>query len=238
MRTSKRTSRNTQAYPAQVAEGPPTPTTRVETKEQAELNTHIAEYDALTMRNTYWITLQYAIYALAGGYLGFAVQARNSIPNSRLIWVSILVLLLLAWAMLQTQYEMFANVIYLEHHLKPRVQALLGTTQCWAYEDFKAHQRASGFAHFEWRYGLLGAFIVGLGVAVWLIFQTVKKAAWTAEDTAWAVANIYLAILVAGKLVQSMRLGTQLGDPKAQDDSGAGSAAKAKVASGSQGSRP
>src|ERR1035437_6076449 len=122
---------------------------------QSRVDLHIAEYEALTMRNTYWITLQYAIYALGAAYLGFVVQARNSVPTGTLIWASLLALQLLAWAMLQTQFEIFANVAYLERHLKPKVQELIGNSPCWEYEVFMAQRRATGFTHFEWRFGLL-----------------------------------------------------------------------------------
>ncbi len=177
---------------------------------QSQLDAHLAEYAALTMRTTYWLTLQYAIYGIAGAYVGFAVQARNSIPIGSLVWASLLVLQLLGWGMLQTQYEIFINVDYLENHLKPKVAQLVGDGCCWGFEPFLAKRRATGFTRFEFRYGLLGFFVLLVGVAGWLISWAITQTHWTLADTLWAGANLYVGVIVVGKVAQNSRIQKQM----------------------------
>jgi hypothetical protein len=170
------------------------------------LDVHIAEYAALTMRNTNWITLQYAIYALAAAYLSFVIQAKSSLATGRLVWVSLLVLQMLAWAMLQTQFEIFVNVAYLERHLKPKVQKLIGGSACWEYETFIGQRRASGFTRFEWRFGLLGFFLLVASGVAWLVYRTIVHTHWTMEDAAWVLVNAYISVLVVGRVIQNLKM--------------------------------
>jgi uncharacterized membrane protein len=170
------------------------------------LDVHLAEYNALTMRNTYWITLQYAVYAIAGAYIGFAVQARATIPFDTLMWGSALALLLLGWGILQIQYEIFNNVEYMETKLKPKVMALIGGRTCWEYESFLAELRARGFLRFEWKYALLIIFIFVLMLVGALIIWTIEIGTWTRWDTAWLCADVYVGALVFGRALQNAKV--------------------------------
>ena len=164
------------------------------------LDVHLAEYNALTMRNTYWITLQYAVYAIAGAYVGFAVQARNTVPFDTLMWGSAMVLLLLGWGILQIQYEIFNNVEYMGTRLKPKIMKLVGGQTCWDYEPFLAQRRATGFVRFEWKYGLLVIFVFALILIGALIIWTIEIGPWTRWDTGWLCADLYVGAVVFGRV--------------------------------------
>lgn len=165
---------------------------------KGHLDVHLAEYNALTMRNTYWITLQYVVYGIAGAYLGCAAEAaaNNNIPLVPLMWVSGLVLQVLAWGLLQIQYEIFNNVEYLERRLKPAVKKLIGSREVWGYEPFLADQRAQPFARFEWKYSLLVLFLFVFVCIVGFIAWNVWRGHWTRWDTMWACANMYVGVIV------------------------------------------
>src|ERR1035437_4008175 len=170
------------------------------------LDVHLAEYNALTMRNTYWITLQYAVYAIAGAYVGFAVQGRNSVPLDTLLCGSAMVLLLLGWGILQIQYEIFNNVEYMETRLKPKIMKLLGGQTCWDYEPFLAQRRARGFVRFEWKYGLLVVFIFVLLLIAALIIWTIEIGPWTRWNSAWLCADLYVGALVFGRALSNAQV--------------------------------
>lgn len=167
------------------------------------LDLHLAEYNALTMRNTYWITLQYAVYAIAGAYVGLAFQARSTVPFDTLLWGSAMVLLLLAWGLLQIQYEIFSNVEYLETKLKPKILELIPGHRCWDYESFLAERRSSGFVRFEWKYGLLLVFLFAMILIAALIIWTIHLGPWTRWDTAWLCADLYVGALVFGRVLSN-----------------------------------
>src|ERR1017187_2268802 len=167
------------------------------------LDVHLAEYNALTMRNTYWITLQYAGYAIAGAYVGFAVQARNTVPFDTLWWGSAMGPFLLGWGILQIQYEIFNNVEYMETRLKPKIMKLVGGQACWDYEPFLAQRRAQGFVRFEWKYGLLVVFIFVLILIAALIIWTIEIGPWTRWDTDWLCADLYVGALVFGRVLSN-----------------------------------
>jgi hypothetical protein len=170
------------------------------------LDVHLAEYSALTMRITYWITIQYVIYGLAAAYLGFAVQAAGKVKLATLVWTSGLVLLLLAWALLQTQWEIFTYVKYIEKQLKPKIEPLVLDGTFWEFESFMADLRTKGFVNFEWQYGMVGFFLLAIAAVLWMVLVVFKQYSWAPADYAWAAANLYVGALVVGKAWHNQRL--------------------------------
>jgi len=167
----------------------PVPTSQIVPPDvaRARLDVHLAEYEALTMRVTYWITLQYATYAIAAGYLGFVVQAWRVVPSVTLAWASMFVLQLLAWAFLHTTYEIFTNVDYVEKHLKVKIKPLVESGAAysfWEYEPLLAVRRSKGFLRFEGRFGLLGPFACGMAIAIWLVITGTAGNFWRLSNLA------------------------------------------------------
>ena len=167
------------------------------------IEVHNAEYSALTMRITYWITIQYLIYALAGAYLGFAVQAAPNLILGTLVFASLFILEMLGWLWLQTIEEMYRIVFYIERILKPKVKRVLGTGSFWRYEQLLKHVdegTARGFLAFERRRAVPILFTAGLALGMsragFLIFQHLGPRTWTNWDFAWIGANIYVGVFL------------------------------------------
>src|SRR5947209_15880088 len=78
---------------------------------------HLNEYQALTMRNTYWITLQFACWPILLLYVALVAQVWNVLNKSLLIWGSgvIVQVVILTWY--QCGHEMYNNVVYMESQL-------------------------------------------------------------------------------------------------------------------------
>jgi hypothetical protein len=85
---------------------------------------HVAEYDALTSRITYYVTLQYSTWAIAAvlfGYLAPLGLAQNNHRNFE--WTGVLCILAVGWAALHINYEILVIVSYLINILLPALGA-------------------------------------------------------------------------------------------------------------------
>jgi hypothetical protein len=107
---------------------------------------HIAEYTALTNRMTYWIYIQYVMYAIAGAafgaILGFAPESIKPYQG----WMLLFTLVATGWALLQSQDEILTTAIYIEGSLKPFVQGppRADRPPTWEWERFRILRRGRG----------------------------------------------------------------------------------------------
>ena len=88
------------------------------------------------MRNTYWITLQYACWPIMILFWGCAAQLWDKVPQTLLIWVcgGVTQAVVASWC--EAGHEIYTNATYIEHKLRPKIKALLGTDQFWGHEAF------------------------------------------------------------------------------------------------------
>ena len=140
-----------------------------------QLDVHLAEYAALSNRLTYWVTLQYATYAIAAAALGFIANAWGHIGAFLLAWASILILLLISWALIQTAFEIFTYVVYIEKDLRQMVTPIVNYNPFWEFEAFLVRLRQNKVVGYEQQLGLLPVFgfgiLVALGVVIWTSVQ-------------------------------------------------------------------
>jgi hypothetical protein len=103
---------------------------------------HIAEYQALTTRCSYWITLQYAALTVILIFLSVAAALWSSPIDRRLFfWGSALFLQTIGFFWMQTQGEQYTAILYVEHVLRPTVNVLTKSPHSWCYEPFLASIR-------------------------------------------------------------------------------------------------
>jgi hypothetical protein len=140
---------------------PENPNDLSDSEKDKYLRIYIAEFDALSTRLTYWLTLQYVPYGIAAGVFGFFVQSWKSdvyphiSPN--LAWASLLILQLLMWAVLQSTHEVFTYVVYFKECLKPGIRQVLQSPvrSFLDFETFIAKLRQRWFLRFETTFGLM-----------------------------------------------------------------------------------
>jgi len=159
---------------------------------------HLAEYSAITARLSTWITLQYAIYAVAGAAV--AAVASSSLSGPPRIWIGFLILQLLAWAWLQTACEIFIHVLYVEEELKKKVASLTHSHEFWGYEPSLNKIRGKGFVKLEWTAGLAIGYVILLIGGAWLLWTFTRPWRWT--DLFWVALIVYLSVMVGCKLHQ------------------------------------
>lgn len=168
---------------------------------------HLAEYQAIENRLTYWVTLQYAIYSVAILLLLGIVQY---LKGNVQIWAGAAFLLFIAWAWFQTGCEMFMCVIYIEEWLRLGLQDLTHNDEIfWQFEPFMNAIRSRGFVWFEWRLGLLPPFLLAVVVSIWLIVS--KTCPWALSDWLWCCATAYIFLMAALKGHQFWGLQRRMG---------------------------
>jgi hypothetical protein len=98
---------------------------------------HIAEYAAITNRNTYYMNVSFAFWPALIVYLTL-IQYLNSLKPgwSLSLTVSLAAIgsELITWGWYFCVVEQYKNVRYIETTLKPMLRQLLGTKEFWGYE--------------------------------------------------------------------------------------------------------
>ena len=89
---------------------------------------HIAEYEALATRNSYLITLQYSLLPAAVLIVTLFAQmwSANKDHNELLVWAVYASLLMVGIVWVDTLWEIYNNVWYVERELKPLISKLCG----------------------------------------------------------------------------------------------------------------
>jgi len=110
------------------------------------LQVHLAEYQALTNRCSYWTTVQVALLPLFLILIGIVAQLWNMSQNRNLlVWGGMIILQLLIVTYLHIGIEIYQAVCYMECELRPLVRATLCTHELfWRYERFLVQRRGKG----------------------------------------------------------------------------------------------
>jgi hypothetical protein len=182
------------------------------------VDAHIAEYEALMTRNTYWVTIQFstapaiAIYftllAVILSALGIVQPAGAAALQKSILWVAVLGAELFVIAGYMCLYEIYNNVRYVESHLRPEMDKLLPNQNYWKYENYLAKHRGFGALLNEW-------WAIGAVFAALVFVAIHARASWNKSDSWWFVASLAVSgAMVARALeVSKMRLHGFRDDP-------------------------
>ena len=98
-------------------------TTRTKTGRPSRLaEIQIAEYNTLTSRITYYVTMQYAAWGIAAGLFGYLASLWWTVHSHQsLEWIGVLCLLAVSWAVLHINFEFLVIVLYLKEELLPHM---------------------------------------------------------------------------------------------------------------------
>jgi hypothetical protein len=117
------------------------------------LQLHLAEYQMLTTRNTYWITIQMSLWPVLLLVLALVAQVRDLFLPGLLAWVSVAIIQVIIFWYYVLLLEQYRNVLYIEQYLRAQISALIGPRQFWFYETFL--KRLRGHQPFVWEYSPL-----------------------------------------------------------------------------------
>jgi hypothetical protein len=114
----------------------------VESERATLIQLHAAEYLALTTRNTYWTTLQYALGPITAGAFVVLAEGRSFVPGILLSWSAAVFFDLIMLVYYGTVFEIFNNTRYLECELRKDVQGLMRKSDFWRYERYLRNRKA------------------------------------------------------------------------------------------------
>jgi hypothetical protein len=176
------------------------------------VQTHLAEYQALTTRNTYWIVIQSALWPALFVLLGLIVNATEVLTADQRLWAAVLAIEIIVSSYYAALSEALVSVLYIESELRREIAKHLLGSPFWMWEAFLAHRSPVGkswneytpiigtVAFFLWaartdplsstssRIGVVVAFVV-LMPMIWLAYsakktkQELQKAALVACGT-------------------------------------------------------
>lgn len=154
------------------------------------ISLHVAEYQSLTTRCTYWIMLQYALWPILVGAMSVLASAKSGAVASDqvLTWAALTIVQLIFVGFYAALGETYSNTLYMEGVLRPAASQLIGSRQFWMYESWLAKRRPLNPWWWEW---LPALFCGGALFAVLVLRAPLNTTDWVA----FAV-NLPITILV------------------------------------------
>lgn len=113
------------------------------------LQLHLYEYQALTNRCTYLITMQYALWPTLFISLSLLAPLWDSHSHSFLLWAGLFFAQLVSLGWYFTGCEIYITVDYLERGLKPQLEQMTSGERFWGWEPWLARIRGSGVQWWE-----------------------------------------------------------------------------------------
>lgn len=162
------------------------------------VNLHIAEYQALTTRCTYWITLQYALWPILLGMLALLANVRPFVGTQIVEWGAVVITQIVIVSFYAAMAETYNNVKYMEYELRPLVQNAVNTSQFWLYESWLAKRRPLNPAWWEWTPASL--------CIVALSFTACIRWPWNVGDSLGLVVNLVLTALAVSIAHRSIQI--------------------------------
>jgi hypothetical protein len=137
-----------------------------QSSQPAALDLHLAEYQALMTRNTYWLTLEYALGPILVLTLGLIVQVEKRLGLPVAIWAATLAVQATIFTFLITVAEQYRNIRYIEHDLRRLVDPQ-HRSAFWLYESYLRRDRRTHRRFWENDYITLLWPLLALGVAIY-----------------------------------------------------------------------
>jgi len=165
------------------------------------LQVHLAEYQALMNRNTYWITLQFALYSVAAIFVGVVLQIPNTaMSRSSVRWFILLGLQIVGAIWQQTSWELMDTIRYVEQRLRPLVVGIIGDHPFWGFDPYVLSQRNTGMMGIERALAIFMNATVVLAAFISIVVISHYTQTFAGTDWAWLAANSLagLALLFQG----------------------------------------
>jgi hypothetical protein len=160
------------------------------------VNLHLYEYQALTNRITYLITMLYALWPVTLTAIGLAALQWS--PNHRALveWTVLLLCEILAVAFYFTSCEIYTHVLYLETDLKPRLAKFTSYSEFWGWESWLKNFHG-GLHSSRWLplWELWPSLCVAIGV--WWVSVTTQRPWSRGDEVGFATAGVGLVPIVS-----------------------------------------
>lgn len=161
------------------------------------IDLHIAEYNALTMRCTYIMTIHVVLLAALVTWLTVMGSMIETKP-SWFKWITISGAQIFAIISAMYLYGYYIIILYLETILKPTISESLKTEKNWRYQSFVSENRIKGFVVWEFS-GLL----IDVGI---IITISLLQPQWAIADLFWFLFNIVLLFIYFHRISNAVKI--------------------------------
>ena len=167
-----------------------------------EIDIHIAEYNALTTRCTYFINIQNILLTALIAWIVVIGTIWNSNFEYILTWSFLLGCHIIALINVNFSYEHYNIVRYIERDLKPKIKKLIANEIFWNYESYLVEERKNNniwIIVFEY----LAVILSVLTIITICIFRIPH---WVRLDFFGFSLNILLFLLLLTKTRQTVKI--------------------------------
>jgi hypothetical protein len=173
---------------------------------------HIAEYNALTTRNTYWTTIQVAIWSVILLYITVAVMVWVYTWQSKpyfevyIVWGSGIVIQLALATLNFTVQEIYRNVLYIECHLRSTINNIIGEKPFWKYESFLAKNSNKTPTWTDWV--ATASFLATL-----VVTTSIRHVFWRKAELLGMFANLPFSVFLILQSLATVKLRKRFESP-------------------------
>lgn len=156
---------------------------------EMEIQLHLAEYNALTTRCTYFTNIQNVLLtAVVIWVTGGLLVSWNHEPVFIFRWGILFGMQIIGIISAQLFYEENKIIRYLESELKPAIKRLIRSDRFWKYQLFIAKQRSDKFVIWEYSGVIIGAAVVA-------VIAITRLSKWVLGDFIGLLCNIALLVI-------------------------------------------
>lgn len=158
-------------------------------RKELEIQLHLAEYNALTTRCTYFTNIQNVLLtAVVIWVTGGLLVSWNYQPAFIFRWGILFGMQIIGIISALLFYEENKIIRYLESELKPTIKRLIGSGHFWKYQIFIAKQRSDKFVIWEYSGVIIGGAVVA-------VIAITRLSNWEIEDFVGLSCNIILLVI-------------------------------------------
>jgi hypothetical protein len=168
----------------------------------ALLNVHVAEYEAMTTRCTYFMALQMGLWPLLLLFWPLLAQLRGAVPDRSLVWLGLLASQIVLFVYVHLLAEQYLMLVYIENDLRGMVGALIVSKVFWCYERSLLKQR--------YRAGTSTYRLLGYAVIAFITLVIVLQRPFTWSDAPYGIANVAVVTVVVHKVRKVSELRREL----------------------------
>jgi hypothetical protein len=165
---------------------------------QMELDLHIAEYNALTTRCTYFTNIQNVVLSVLVIWTTVMIGLWIKNPTYLISWGTILGAQAFGIISAVLLYEEYNIIRYLESVLKPRIGTLIYNGQFWGYQSFLIKQRKESYKIWEFSTVILTGFIITV--------VAVTRIPWEWGDFLGFILNFFALYVFGSKTYSSAKI--------------------------------
>jgi len=169
-----------------------------------EIELHIAEYEVLINRATYYINIQFILLSALIAWIVVIGQIWKPDLECLLNWALIIGALIIGIINAIMLWENYCIISYVETELKPKIHKIINKKTFWGYEAFLSKLREPKTVKYTMRFmDFIGSIISILIILATIIYRFHQ---WEIGDWLGLISSLLLLIALSLKTYQAMKL--------------------------------